>query len=52
MFTLRSITVGLVAALAVVASPLVATASPSLSPSVSAPTNVNPMGTSDYPWGP
>lgn len=52
MFTIRTITVGLVTALALVAAPLVATAAASTSPDASVSDNVVPVGTLDSPWGP
>jgi hypothetical protein len=51
MRTIRTITVGLLAALAVIAAPLVGTADASTSPDASTSDNVVPMGPTDYPWG-
>lgn len=51
MITMRTIAVGLLAAVALIASPLVATAAANVSPSTSVSDNVVPMGPSDFPWG-
>lgn len=51
MFTARSITTGLIAALAAVVFPLVATGTATASPSEQVSDNVVPMGTFDFPWG-
>jgi hypothetical protein len=52
MLTIRSIAVGLSAALAVIVFPLVATETAGASPNAPVSANVGPMGMSDYPWGP